>query len=64
MPRYRLIRPWTGTDDEALMVLLRRQSVSVAAIAVKLRRSIPAVRARATYLGLSVSDRKKPPNSP
>ena len=65
MARYRLVRPWTREDDEALMALLRKEHVTVAGIAVKLRRSIPAVRIRATYLGLPISQRdKKTPKSP
>ncbi len=46
-------RPWTPEEDERLRILIEART-SIALVAAKLKRSVPAVRARARMLRISL----------
>jgi hypothetical protein len=52
MTRPSLSRRWTPEEDAVLTALMREKRLSKRAIAAKLRRSVAATHARATFLGL------------
>jgi hypothetical protein len=58
MARYRLAKPWTREEDEALILLLKGR-LSLLAIAAKLRRTAGAIRTRALNLGLSTARKRR-----
>jgi hypothetical protein len=59
MARFRIVRSWKPDDDELLISLLGQEHLVARAIAIKLKRTVNAVRARANHLGLSAARHRK-----
>jgi hypothetical protein len=52
------LRPWT-TEDVRTLKMLRREKVTMSAIARKLKRSVGATHQKATRLGLTPGARRR-----